>query len=133
MNKDINILIVDDFSTMRRIIKKALTSIEFKNFFEATDGLEALDTLQSKNIDFLVTDWNMPNMSGLELVKEIRANSRLATIPILMVTAEAKREQIVQAAMAGVNGYIIKPFSAITLQEKVKQIFKRIEQNNPHQ
>ena len=120
------ILIVDDFSTMRRIIKNLLRDLGFTNTVEADDGQTALPKLQGGGIDFLVTDWNMPGMTGLELLKAVRNDPNLSDMPILMVTAEAKREQIVVAAEAGVNGYIIKPFTAATLKEKIEKIFDRI-------
>lgn len=105
------ILIVDDFSTMRRIIKNLLRDLGFTNTDEADDGNTALPMLRSGKYDFLVTDWNMPGMSGLDLLKEVRADDSLKTLPVLMVTAEAKRDQIVAAAQAGVNGYVVKPFT----------------------
>lgn len=126
MNKDMKILIVDDFSTMRRIVKNLLADLGYTNTAEADDGKTALPMLKSSNFDFVITDWNMPGMTGLELLKAIRADERLAKTPVLMVTAEAKREQIVEAAQNGVNGYIIKPFTAATLQEKFNRIFERI-------
>ncbi|WP_431065066.1 chemotaxis response regulator CheY [Methylotuvimicrobium sp.] len=121
------ILIVDDFSTMRRIIKNLLRDLGFTNTAEADDGKTALPRLKAGGIDFLVTDWNMPGMSGLDLLKAVRSDPDLATLPVLMVTAEAKREQIIMAAQAGVNGYIIKPFTAATLKEKIEKIFERID------
>lgn len=121
------ILIVDDFSTMRRIIKNLLRDLGFTNTAEADDGKTALPRLKAGGIDFLVTDWNMPGMSGLDLLKAVRADPDLAKLPVLMVTAEAKREQIIMAAQAGVNGYIIKPFTAATLKEKIEKIFERID------
>ena len=126
VDKDMKILIVDDFSTMRRIIKNLLRELGFSNTVEADDGQTALPKLQAGGIDFLVTDWNMPGMSGLDLLKAVRVDPNLSGMPILMVTAEAKREQIVLAAEAGVNGYIIKPFTAATLKEKIEKIFDRI-------
>lgn len=111
---------------MRRIIKKLLTELGFQNIVEAEDGIKALNILKNERIDFVLTDWNMPNMTGLELLKAIRNTEAIAKIPVLMVTAESKKEQITEAAMSGVNGYIVKPFSAITLQEKVKKIFDRL-------
>jgi len=126
VDKDMKILIVDDFSTMRRIIKNLLRELGFTNTIEADDGQTALPKLQEGGIDFLVTDWNMPGMTGLELLKAVRADPNLSNLPILMVTAEAKREQIIVAAEAGVNGYIIKPFTAATLKEKIGKIFDRI-------
>lgn len=121
------ILIVDDFSTMRRIIKNLLRELGYTNTTEADDGSTALPMLQNGDFDFLVTDWNMPNMEGIELLKAIRADARLKDLPVLMVTAEAKREQIIEAAQSGVNGYIVKPFTAETLREKIDKIFERIE------
>ena len=121
------ILIVDDFSTMRRIIKNLLRDLGYNNTSEADDGNTGLPMLQSGNFDFLVTDWNMPGMTGLDLLRAVRADARLNSLPVLMVTAEAKKEQIVMAAQAGVNGYIVKPFTAQTLKEKIDKIFERIE------
>ncbi len=121
------ILIVDDFSTMRRIIKNLLRDLGFSNTVEADDGLTALPILQAGGIDFLVTDWNMPGMQGIDLLKAVRADEKLSNIPVLMVTAETKREQIIVAAQAGVNGYVVKPFTAATLKEKIDKIFERID------
>ncbi len=121
------ILIVDDFSTMRRIIKNLLRDLGFNNTSEADDGNTGLPMLQSGDFDFLVTDWNMPGMPGIDLLKAVRADEKLASLPVLMVTAESKREQIVAAAEAGVNGYVVKPFTAATLKEKIDKIFERIE------
>lgn len=127
MNKNMKILIVDDFSTMRRIIKNLLRDLGFNNTVEADDGLTALPILNAGGIDFLVTDWNMPGMQGIDLLKTVRADDKLASLPVLMVTAETKREQIIEAAQAGVNGYIVKPFTAATLKEKIEKIFERID------
>lgn len=124
------ILVVDDFSTMRRIIKNLLRDLGFNNVVEADDGQTALPKLQAGGIDFLVTDWNMPGMTGIDLLRTVRADPKLVKLPVLMVTAEAKREQIVEAAQAGVNGYIIKPFTAATLKEKLEKIFERIDAGN---
>lgn len=126
MDKNMKILIVDDFSTMRRIIKNLLRDLGFNNTAEADDGNTALPMLQSTSFDFLITDWNMPGMTGIELLKAVRADAKLATLPVLMVTAEAKREQIVEAAQAGVNGYVVKPFTAGALKEKIEKIFERV-------
>lgn len=123
------ILIVDDFSTMRRIIKNLLRDLGFNNTQEADDGNTAYPMLESSDFDFLVTDWNMPGMTGIDLLKKVRATEKLASMPVLLVTAEQKREQIVEAAEAGVNGYIVKPFTAETLKEKIGKIFERIEAN----
>lgn len=127
MDKDMKILVVDDFSTMRRIVKNLLTELGFTNISEADDGKTALPILEQGGIDFLVTDWNMPGMAGIDLLKAVRANTELSSLPVLMVTAEAKREQIMEAAQAGVNGYVVKPFTADTLREKVDKVFERLE------
>lgn len=127
MNKDMKILVVDDFSTMRRIVKNLLKDLGFTNMEEADDGNTALPLLKSGSFDFLVTDWNMPGMTGIDLLRKVRADANLADMPVLMVTAESKREQIVEAAHAGVNGYVVKPFTAITLKEKIEKIFERTE------
>lgn len=121
------ILVVDDFSTMRRIVKNLLRDLGFTNTSEADDGLTAWPMLQSGGFDFLVTDWNMPGMTGLDLLKKVRADEKLKDLPVLMVTAEAKRDQIVAAAQAGVNGYVVKPFTAAALKEKIDKVFERIE------
>ncbi|MGD9834803.1 MAG: chemotaxis response regulator CheY [Piscinibacter sp.] len=126
MDKNMKILVVDDFSTMRRIIKNLLRDLGFTNMEEADDGSTALPMLKSGKFDFLITDWNMPVMEGIQLLKEIRADPALADLPVLMVTAEARREQIVLAAEAGVNGYIVKPFTAQTLEQKIGKIFERL-------
>ncbi|WP_144209919.1 chemotaxis response regulator CheY [Shewanella donghaensis] len=126
MDKNMKILIVDDFSTMRRIIKNLLRDLGFNNTQEADDGSTALPMLQKSDFDFVVTDWNMPGMQGIDLLKAIRADDSLKHLPVLMVTAEAKREQIIAAAQAGVNGYVVKPFTAATLKEKLDKIFERL-------
>jgi two-component system chemotaxis response regulator CheY len=117
-------LVVDDFSTMRRIIKNLLNDLGYQNVQEADDGQTALPILQAGGIEFLVTDWNMPGMPGLDLLKAVRSDPKLAKLPVLMLTAEAKREQIVEAAQAGVSGYVIKPFTAVTLKEKIDKILE---------
>lgn len=104
-----------------------MRDLGFNNTSEADDGKTALPMLQAGGFDFLITDWNMPGMQGIDLLKAVRADPKLATLPVLMVTAEAKREQIVEAAQAGVNGYVVKPFTAATLKEKIDKIFERIE------
>ena len=119
---DMSFLVVDDFSTMRRIVKNLLHELGYTNVAEADDGTTALPLLRGGSFDFLITDWNMPGMPGLELLKQVRADARLAKLPVLMLTAEAKREQIVEAAQAGVSGYVIKPFTATTLREKIDKI-----------
>ncbi|BDY04045.1 response regulator [Ferrimonas sp. YFM] len=126
LNTNMKILIVDDFSTMRRIIKNLLRDLGFNNTFEADDGNTALPMLKEGDFDFVVTDWNMPGMQGIDLLRAIRADANLKHLPVLMVTAEAKREQIVMAAEAGVNGYVVKPFTAATLKEKLEKIFERL-------
>ena len=126
MDKNMKILVVDDFSTMRRIIKNLLRDLGFTNTHEADDGNTALPVLKSGGFDFLVTDWNMPGMTGIELLKAVRSDPALSSLPVLMVTAESKRDQIIEAAQAGVNGYVVKPFTAATLEEKISKIFERI-------
>lgn len=120
------ILVVDDFSTMRRIIKNLLRDLGFTNTHEADDGNTALPVLKSGGFDFLVTDWNMPGMTGIDLLKAVRSDPSLSALPVLMVTAESKRDQIIEAAQAGVNGYVVKPFTAATLEEKINKIFERV-------
>jgi two-component system chemotaxis response regulator CheY len=122
VSKNLRFLVVDDFSTMRRIVKNLLNDLGYANVQEADDGQSALPMLKTGSFDFLVTDWNMPGMPGLDLLKAVRADPALAKMPVLMLTAEAKREQIIEAAQAGVNGYVIKPFTAITLKEKIDKI-----------
>ena len=126
MDKNMKILIVDDFSTMRRIIKNLLRDLGYNNTHEAADGNTAWPMLKNGDFQFVVTDWNMPGMQGIDLLKAIRLDDKLKHLPVLMVTAEAKREQIIEAAQAGVNGYIVKPFTAATLKEKLDKIFERI-------
>ncbi len=122
MSKHLRFLVVDDYSTMRRIVKNLLHDLGYPNVAEADDGKTALPMLQGGGYDFVVTDWNMPGMPGLDLLKAIRADGKLKEMPVLMVTAEAKREQIVEAAQAGVSGYVIKPFTAETLKQKLDKI-----------
>ncbi len=125
LNKNMQILVVDDFSTMRRIITNVLRQLGFENIVEAEDGAKALHILEGEQVDFVITDWNMPQMSGLDLLKAIRGNDNASKkdIPVLMVTAEALQENIVMAAKEGVNNYIIKPFDAKTLADKIDKIF----------
>lgn len=118
-------LVVDDFSTMRRIVRNLLKELGFANVDEAEDGAVALQKLQGGGYDFVVTDWNMPNMDGLQLLQAVRANPALAHLPVLMITAEAKKENIIAAAQAGASGYIVKPFTAGTLSEKLAKIFEK--------
>ena len=124
MSSELRFLVVDDFSTMRRIVKNLLQELGYANVQEADDGNTALPMLKNGNFDFVITDWNMPQMPGLELLKAVRADEKLKHLPVLMVTAEAKREQIVEAAQAGVSGYVIKPFTAQTLSEKLNKILQ---------
>ncbi|HBF34175.1 TPA: response regulator [Candidatus Sumerlaeota bacterium] len=120
---DIKILVVDDFATMRRIIKNILKQLGYSDIDEADDGAAAIAKLKSAKFDFVITDWNMPNMSGLELVKAIRSDENIKGIPILMVTAEALKENIIEAVKAGVNNYIVKPFTAEVMKEKIDKVF----------
>ena len=119
-------LVVDDFSTMRRIVRNLLKELGFTNVDEAEDGQVALQKLNSLPFDFVVTDWNMPNMDGLTLLQNIRANPSLKHLPVLMITAEAKKENIIAAAQAGASGYVVKPFTAVTLAEKLQKIFEKM-------
>ncbi|MDD2684764.1 MAG: chemotaxis response regulator CheY [Gallionella sp.] len=116
-------LVVDDFSTMRRIVRNLLKELGFTNVQEAEDGVDALNKLRADKFDFVVSDWNMPNMTGIELLRAIRTDASLKHLPVLMVTAEAKKENIIEAAQAGASGYVVKPFTAATLDEKLKKIF----------
>jgi two-component system chemotaxis response regulator CheY len=120
-------LVVDDFSTMRRIVRNLLKELGFTNVQEAEDGVDALQKLGDGNFDFVVSDWNMPNMTGIELLRKIRSEPALKHLPVLMVTAEAKRDNIIEAAQAGASGYIVKPFTAATLDEKLKKIFQNMQ------
>lgn len=120
-------LVVDDFSTMRRIVRNLLKELGFLNVDEAEDGAIALSKLNNETFNFVVTDWNMPNMDGLALLKQIRATPELKHLPVLMITAEAKKENIIMAAQEGANGYIVKPFTAATLSEKLNKIFEKLE------
>ena len=123
----VRFLIVDDFSTMRRIIRNLLKELGYSNVDEAEDGVMALAKLRSDSFDFVVSDWNMPNMDGLTMLQHIRADPALAKLPVLMVTAEAKKENIIAAAQAGASGYVVKPFTAATLDEKLNKIFEKLE------
>ena len=125
---NMKILVVDDFSTMRRIVRNLLKELGFANVSEAEDGLDALNKLRTEgNFEFVVSDWNMPNMTGIELLRNIRADAALKHLPVLMVTAEAKRENIIEAAQAGASGYVVKPFTAATLDEKLKKVFSTMQ------
>lgn len=125
-NKNLKILVVDDFPTMRRIIRNLLKDLGYENVDEAEDGAMGLEKLRNGNFDFVVSDWNMPNLDGLEMLKQIRADENLSAMPVLMVTAEAKKENIIAAAQAGANGYVVKPFTAATLEEKLNKIFEKM-------
>jgi two-component system chemotaxis response regulator CheY len=123
-NPDLKFLVVDDFSTMRRIVRNLLKELGFTNVDEAEDGDAALAKLRGGGFDFVISDWNMPNMTGLDLLKQVRSDPALKHLPVLMVTAEAKKENIIEAAQAGASGYVVKPFTAATLDEKLKKIFQ---------
>ena len=127
MDKNTKFLVVDDFPTMRRIVKNLLADLGYNNVVEADDGQTAIPVLKGGDIEFVVTDWNMPGMTGIELLKAIRSDPATANLPVLMVTAESSKEQIVEAAQAGVSGYIIKPFTAATLKEKLDRIIQRMQ------
>ena len=120
------LLVVDAFSTMRRIVRNLLKELGYANVDEAEDGVMALAKLRAEQFDFVVSDWNMPNMDGLTMLQNIRADPALAKLPVLMVTAEAKKENIIAAAQAGANGYVVKPFTAATLHEKLNTIFEKL-------
>jgi two-component system chemotaxis response regulator CheY len=122
-DKNMRFLVVDDFSTMRRILRNLLKELGFTNVEEAEDGQVALHKLKTQHFEFIISDWNMPNMTGIELLKAVRADAQIRGIPFMMITAEAKRENIIEAAMAGASGYIVKPFTAATLEEKMNKIF----------
>ena len=122
-NPNMRVLIVDDFATMRRIIRNILRQLGFTNFVEADDGVQAWEVLQRDRIEFIVSDWNMPNMTGIDLLRRVRGDQRTAHIPFLMVTAEAQQENILEAVQARVSNYIVKPFTADTLRQKIDKIF----------
>lgn len=126
-NPNTKFLIVDDFSTMRRIVRNLLKDLGYTNVDEAEDGVMGLAKLKSGGFEFVVSDWNMPNMDGLTMLQHIRADPELSKLPVLMVTAEAKKENIIAAAQAGANGYVVKPFTAATLDEKLSKIFEKLE------
>ncbi|KIS45735.1 chemotaxis response regulator CheY [Kosakonia radicincitans] len=123
---NLRFLVVDDFSTMRRIVRNLLKDLGFNNVEEAEDGLDALNKLRATTFDFVISDWNMPNMDGLQLLTEIRNDAAFSKMPVLMVTAEAKKENIIAAAQAGASGYVVKPFTAATLEEKLNKIFEKL-------
>ena len=126
-NPNTKFLVVDDFSTMRRIVRNLLKELGYTNVDEAEDGQMALNKLRGEQFDFVISDWNMPIMDGLTMLQNIRADATLAKLPVLMVTAEAKKENIIAAAQAGANGYVVKPFTAATLDEKLGKIFEKLE------
>lgn len=127
MDKNTRFLVVDDFGTMRRIIRNLLKELDFVHVDEAEDGAIALSKLRSGSFDFVVSDWNMPNMPGIDLLRAIRADASLKHLPLLMVTAEAKKENIIEAAQAGASGYVVKPFTAAVLEEKLSKIFEKMK------
>ncbi len=125
INKNMRILVVDDFSTMRRIIKNILKQLGFTNVVDADDGSTAWEILNKDKIDFIISDWNMPKMSGIELLRKVRASEEFADIPFLMVTAEGQQENVIEAVQAGVSNYIVKPFTPETFEQKIKKIFEK--------
>jgi two-component system, chemotaxis family, chemotaxis protein CheY len=125
MDVKMNVLIVDDFSTMRRIVKNILRQLGFENILEADDGMNALDVLRSQKVDFIISDWNMPRLSGMELLKAVRTSDEWKDLPFLMVTAEGQKENVIEAVKAKVSNYIVKPFTPDTLAEKIKKIFEK--------
>ena len=124
MDTSIKVLVVDDFATMRRILKNILKQIGFKNLVEADDGTTAWDVLEEQKIDLVLADWNMPKMTGLELLKKVRASEKYAKVPFLMVTAEAQKQNVIEAVQAGVSNYVVKPFTAEAISEKLEKILK---------
>ncbi|MGF6533583.1 MULTISPECIES: chemotaxis response regulator CheY [Paraburkholderia] len=126
MDKGMKILVVDDFPTMRRIVRNLLKELGYSNVDEAEDGQAGLARLRSGKYDFVISDWNMPNLDGLAMLKEIRADASLTHLPVLMVTAESKKENIIAAAQAGASGYVVKPFTAVTLDEKLNKILEKM-------
>ncbi|THD49581.1 chemotaxis response regulator CheY [Rahnella sp. Larv3_ips] len=125
-DNNLRFLVIDDFATMRRIVRNLLQDLGFKNVEEAEDGHDALTKLRASKFDFVISDWNMPNIDGLQMLSEMRKDDNLKTIPVLMVTAEAKKENIIAAAQAGANGYVVKPFTAAILEEKLNKIFEKL-------
>ncbi|MDE0724281.1 MAG: response regulator [Alphaproteobacteria bacterium] len=122
VDKNMRILVVDDFQTMRRIVMNLMRQLGFSNMVEAADGQLAWEVLENDKIDLIVSDWNMPNMTGMEFLKKVRASEEYKHIPFIMVTAEGKKENVIAAVQAGVNNYIVKPFNAATLKEKLKRV-----------
>lgn len=127
VDANMKFLVVDDFSTMRRIVRNLLKELGFANVQEAEDGVDALSRLRGEDFDFVVSDWNMPNMTGIELLRAIRSDAKLKHLPVLIVTSEARRESIVEAAQADASGYVVKPFTAGTLDKKLKKIFEKMQ------
>jgi two-component system chemotaxis response regulator CheY len=125
MDVKMKVLVVDDFSTMRRIVKNILRQLGFENILEADDGMNALDVLRSQSVDFIISDWNMPRLSGIELLKTVRTSEEWQDLPFLMVTAEGQKENVIEAVKAKVSNYIVKPFTPETLAEKIKKIFEK--------
>jgi two-component system chemotaxis response regulator CheY len=126
MEKNIKILVVDDFATMRKVVRNLLKQAGYENIVEAEDGVSALRVLKSQKVDFVISDWNMPNMTGIELLKAVRADSDMSTMPFLMVTAEALQDNVIAAVKAGVSNYIVKPFTAEILNEKIVKIMEKM-------
>ena len=126
IDKNMRILVVDDFATMRKVIKNLLRQTGYQNVTEAEDGVAALKELRSQKIDFVISDWNMPNMTGIELLRAVRADSELSSLPFLMVTAESLKENVLEAVKAGVSNYIVKPFTAEVLSEKIEKIIEKL-------
>ena len=128
MDQGIKILVVDDFATMRKVVRNLLKQVGYENIVEAEDGVTALKALKSQKVDLIISDWNMPNMTGLELLKAVRADEELKTTPFLMVTAEALQDNVIAAVKAGVSNYIVKPFTAEVLNEKIRKILEKLGQ-----
>lgn len=126
MDQHIKILVVDDFATMRKVVRNLLKQVGYENIVEAEDGVTALKALKSQKVDLIISDWNMPNMTGLELLKAVRADEDLKTTPFLMVTAEALQDNVIAAVKAGVSNYIVKPFTAEVLNEKIRKILEKL-------
>ena len=126
MGKDLKILVVDDFATMRKVIRNLLKQVGYEDIVEAEDGVAAMRVLKAQKVDMVISDWNMPNMTGLELLKAVRADGELSKIPFLMVTAEALQDNVVEAVKSGVSNYIVKPFTAEVLNEKIAKILEKL-------
>ncbi len=126
-DKKMRILVVDDFATMRKVIRNLLSQIGYQEVIEAEDGVSALRELRSQKIDFIISDWNMPNMSGIDFLKAVRADSKFSSIPFLMVTAESLKDNVVEAVKAGVSNYIVKPFTAEVLNKKIEKIIEKMK------